>query len=316
VDWSLTTFGAVKPSWFTTPNGGSVDLYTVLTGTPLVTGNYAVSLVIECAGSHFQWQNFTITVTSPWAPTYTSAPILIGFNLVAYTYHITLNESSTFRYVNGPAWLTVNHNGTNGISFYLNGTAVLGSYTIKTKATSVAGGLIAYQNFTLTISLPPHPVFTSTPVTVGENGTYYTYTVTTNMACTFTLTISPAWLAYGGGKVSGNIPSAGAWLVNIQANSTLYGTTTNQTYALTATPLIADLPIDTSWMAIIPLIILLALVLFSAWSREEGFSVTIMLGSTGIGIGMMVAVEALATWFIIVPVAIIILMIYRGMRGA
>jgi len=298
--------------WLTFSVGNST-----LWGRAPAGAHFGYSIHLKAVGTLWgtiSYQNYTLNVTVPWAPTYTSAPVLTGFNLVLYTYHITLNESSTFVYANGPAWLTANHNGTNGVSFYLNGTALTGTYTVRTRATSVAGGLIAYQNYTLVISLPPHPVFTSTPVTVAENGTFYAYTVTTDMACTFTLTITPAWLSYGAGTVSGHVPSVGAWLVNIEANSTAYGTTTNQTFTITASPLVPPIPVDEQWLALIPLIILIALVLLCSFSRE-GFSVTMMLGTAGIGIGVLVATDALPFYVVLVPVVIVAMMIYRGVRG-
>lgn len=119
--------------WFTfTPANAT------LWGTPDSTdiGSWYISIQADSAtGEGSAWQNFTITVGEPWAPTFTSTPIesaVVGFE---YNYSVTLNESFTFGSVSivqpvggsTNAWLNdttpdaYKYNDASGTTAYVSG---------------------------------------------------------------------------------------------------------------------------------------------------------------------------------------------------
>ena len=162
---------------------------------------------------------------NPWAPTYTSSANTYATKNIAYSYHVTLNESSTFSLINGGGFLTVSNskNGTAGTSFYLNGTpSSSGSKSIKTKAVSVAGTLTAYQNYTVNVNNTWSPTWTSSLPATGQVGVFWSYHLTCNESVAFTINTKPAWATWASGNSTlyGTPSSSGAASFKLDATST------------------------------------------------------------------------------------------------
>ena len=162
---------------------------------------------------------------NPWAPTYTSSANTYATKNIAYSYHVTLNESSTFSLINGGGFLTVSNskNGTAGTSFYLNGTpSSSGSKSITTKAVSVAGTLTAYQNYTVNVNNTWSPTWTSSLPATGQVGVFWSYHLTCNESVAFTINTKPAWATWASGNSTlyGTPSSSGAASFKLDATST------------------------------------------------------------------------------------------------
>ena len=266
--------------------------------------------VTSVSGGMIAYQNWTIEWRFSWNPTFTSSPGLTGTGGVVYSYTWTANTSVYFDYVSGPAWASV-------VGTTVSGTPiVLGPYNFVLRLQNVPGDWV-YQNWTLVVSTTHFVLFTSTPVLDADNGSYYHYHVTTNIPATVTITFGPSWLGYSPSlkTLAGNCPSYGVYTVTLHAVSTVYGTQANQTFVITASPIIPPLPIDESILLVIPIFMLAILVLICSWSREEGLSGNIFLGSMAIGIGMLATVNAFPIWTLVVGIGILAIMLFRSVRG-
>ena len=155
-----------------------------------------------------------------WAPAFASSPVTsIGINQ-AYSYSITVNETSTVTALNLPAWLTLSNNGTTTSPWVLSGTATpIGVYNIKTKAVSSNGTLTAWQNFTVTVAGWASS-FTNNPLTVAKPTVTYTYAATLNESCTVSMDTKPAWATLAGKTISGIPGVIGIYSFNMKAVST------------------------------------------------------------------------------------------------
>jgi hypothetical protein len=81
-----------------------------LWGTPGVAGEWTVSiLAVSASGEGSAWQNFTVHVTEPWVPSFTSEAVETAVYDFEYNYSYTTNESCTFEVTfpgsGGDGWL-------------------------------------------------------------------------------------------------------------------------------------------------------------------------------------------------------------------
>lgn len=152
-------------------------------GTPDETdiGSYYVNITATSDDGGLEaYQNYTVDVSPApmtWAPTFTSTPDTTATEDEAYSYEATCNESVTWgaAMTSNATWLTwtqANHTlwGTPDV-------LDIGSYYVNITATSDAGTLEAYQNYTVTVSGAANaaPTFTSTPDATSHNNTAYYY---------------------------------------------------------------------------------------------------------------------------------------------
>ena len=201
-----------KPSWLTWVAGTAT-----FSGTPAAAGSYDVKLRADGPGGLPSYQNWTITVepgpAAPWAPSFTSSPPLTGQAYTTYTYAVSCNETVTYLVHTKPSWASWN-GGT------LSGTPTLsGNYDVKIRATG-AGGLSAWQNWTISVGNPPPtwaPTWTSTPGTSAAVGQQYSYAPSCNETVTFTVGSKPDWLTWSGNTFSGVPTAAGSYHVSISA---------------------------------------------------------------------------------------------------
>jgi len=100
-----------------------------------------------------------------WAPTFTSTPPTAPhsgywWSNDAFSYTVTLNESSTIEIDTKPSWMT--WTSSNSTLWGRLPNVANTTYDVKIKATSVAGSLSAWQNFTMNYE-NWKPYWTSTP---------------------------------------------------------------------------------------------------------------------------------------------------------
>jgi hypothetical protein len=99
-----------------------------------------------------------------------SDPILDGQELVLYSYQTTTSIVLTDYNISGAEFLSINSTG------YVSGTPELwshGNYFISISGMNL--GVTYYQNYTLTIQMAETYTITSTPVTTGQEGEAYSY---------------------------------------------------------------------------------------------------------------------------------------------
>ena len=224
----LTFACTEKPSFLTFSSGNNT-----LWGTPAigVAGVHSIKLTVY-DGNKYAYQNYSLTVTAVWHPTFTSTPTTTGFSLLLYSYDANCNESVTFS-VSGTitAWATI-VSGTG----VLSGTPTLlqyGPFSANILATNVRGAT-TWQNFTVTIAASL--LFTSTPVTSVYEDFDYVYYVTTNGpvgSVVITMTGNATGFSYNATthRVTGSSSTPG-W-VNVNLTATLDGLTAWQNYTIT-----------------------------------------------------------------------------------
>jgi hypothetical protein len=149
-----------------------------------------------------------------WAPTFTSSPDTTATEDEAYSYEATCNETVTWpgddTIATNATWLTWTQ--ANHTVWGTPGEGDIGSFYVNITATSTAGTLEGYQNYTVTVEAAPHaewaPTFTSEPDTTATEAEAYSYTATCNETVTW------------GAAMTSNA----TWLTWTQANHTVWGT--------------------------------------------------------------------------------------------
>ena len=218
---ALTVTAPTLPAWLSfTPvtNGGT------LAGTPTEAGSFNVVLSVT-DGTDSAEQSFTVAVTAVAnaAPSFTSTPTEVGQVGIAYSYAVTTNDADmdavTVSATTLPAWLTFTP-ATNGGT--LTGTPTeAGSFNVVLSVTD--GTDSAEQSFTIVVTAAANsaPVFTSTPVEVGQVGVAYSYAVTTTDSdgdeVTLTAPTLPDWLTFDGTTLTGTPTEAGSFDVVLSA---------------------------------------------------------------------------------------------------
>ncbi len=133
-----------KPSWAKWSG-------TTMTGTPTTAGSYSFSVkATSTSGTLTSVKSWTVTIPAlepaHWAPKFIKNPATTGKVWVTYSYTPTVNESSTLSSVAKPSWASWSGKVISGTP------TAPGSYSFSVKATSVAGDLSSWQNWTVTIS--------------------------------------------------------------------------------------------------------------------------------------------------------------------
>ena len=81
-----------------------------------------------------------------WAPTFTNSPSTSGRVGSVYSYTATVNSSATLTLVTKPTWASWSGSTMSGTP------TTAGTYTFSIKATSNAGGISCWKNWTVTVS--------------------------------------------------------------------------------------------------------------------------------------------------------------------
>ncbi len=192
---------------------------TVLTGTPTAAdvGTHNVVLKADDGNGGAVNQSFTITVkgkptlTTAAATTITASRATVNGNVTAnggatitergFVYALTANDSSlTLAEVNNTTVFKVIVTGTTGaFTKALTGLNANSGYSVIAFATNSVGTTESSIKIFTTINTAP--TFTSTAVTSVNEGSAYTYNITTNDvdgdAVTVTAITKPSWLTFG-----------------------------------------------------------------------------------------------------------------------
>ncbi len=179
-------------------------------------GSFYVNITATSdAGTLEEYQNYTVTVSAgpmEWAPTFTSSPDLTATEGIPYSYEATCNESVTWgvAMTSNATWLTWTQ--ANHTVWGTPAEEDVGSYYVNITATSTAGTLEGYQNYTVTVEAGPDwaPTFTSSPDITADEDVAYSY----EASCNETVTWGVSML------------SNATWLTWTQANHTVWGTPT------------------------------------------------------------------------------------------
>jgi gliding motility-associated-like protein len=201
------------PDWLElTGNDGSGN--AVLKGTPLVSGNAAVSLEVS-DGEKKSTQNFSINIIEVNdKPVFTSTPLTSADEDLLYEYNLsatdeeTLPENIEFTLEANANWLTLTNNG--------NGTARLFGTPPDSKPVDVIitlsdeGGETVQQIFQITVKgVNDDPEITSIEKTTARENEPYLYEITaideeTSPAdLIFTISGKPDWMTFNGNDGSG-----------------------------------------------------------------------------------------------------------------
>ena len=201
---TVSITASTLPDWLTlTDNGNNT---AILSGTPLQNnvGINPVVLVGTDINNAITNINFDINVLNVNDnPIITSSPVLTVDEDSLYSYNITVSDedggtvaitASTL-----PDWLTLIDNGNNTAS--LSGTPLqsnIGNHSVIIIATDSENGT-HNQNFNINVSsVNDNPVFTSSPIIVGDEDSLYTYNITVtdeeNEDVTITYSTLPDWL--------------------------------------------------------------------------------------------------------------------------
>jgi hypothetical protein len=193
--------------WLTYSSGNS----TLWGRAPYGQYSYTVSFR-AIANVIWGYQNYTLNVQK-WGPSWASNTVIMGqaYNLVylqdPYDIVIYFNETCSASMTTNASFLTAWPNA-NYIYVYDNWYATtgddvtpVGSYWVSIEANSTIGKGLSWYNYTLSVTLGPAPVFTSSPVITCSLNTAYSYHVATDVASTITLYASNAsWLTYSSGN--------------------------------------------------------------------------------------------------------------------
>ena len=136
------------PSFLTLSSSG------LLSGTPSASdvGSRSVSIkAISAFGTAYQ--NFSLAIAAipdiddpTWPPSFNTLPVTSGKVGMLYQYAIETNETANLILSSSPSWLKL----TGSV---LSGTPTqAGAYSVSLKATSSAGLLTAWQNWTITVT--------------------------------------------------------------------------------------------------------------------------------------------------------------------
>jgi len=260
---TLSITAISKPSWLTL--SATVNNQATLTGnaTQAQVGSHEVTLRVS-DGSASVDQTFTVTVINVNdAPVITSSPITTINEDVVYSYTITAtdadNDPLQITLTQAPEWLSLTDNGDGTAS--LIGTPTnsnVGGHQVTIRVSD--GNLSIDQTFTVTvINVNDAPTFTSTPITSVQQGSIYSYTITTSDIDNTTLSITaiskPSWLTLSAtvnnqATLTGNTTQAqvGSHQVTLRVSDGI--TTVDQTFTITVinindSPVITSSPITT-----------------------------------------------------------------------
>ncbi|MCX6743851.1 MAG: putative Ig domain-containing protein [Candidatus Parcubacteria bacterium] len=140
------------------------------------------------------FQEYTITVSLPpnHAPVITSVAITTATTETPYAYDVNATDADgdtlTYSLEIAPTGMTIN--SANGLINWTPILAQIGNHAVKVQVSD--GTDMVFQEFTITVSLPPNhaPVITSMPITVAIAGDIYGYDLNATDADADTLTYS------------------------------------------------------------------------------------------------------------------------------
>jgi len=201
---SATFASVIKPT-------GATFASPTYSWTPSVAGTYEFEVsATSTAGTLTAYKFWNVTVPTQWAPTFTNSPQLFIVSGGSYSYTPTINETGTISAPTIPAWCSFS-------SGHLTGTpSAAGSYSVHISATSTAGKLTAWENYTITVTAwASH--FITTPnasVTVQQP---YSYVAATNDTAPITSVTLPAWATLNNSIITGTPTTSGSATFSIKA---------------------------------------------------------------------------------------------------
>jgi hypothetical protein len=315
--------GSVYPSWITVTRTTAVNL--IFSGTPLATGTYPfVIKVISAINGGINTMTWSVVVTPTITQmTLTSTPPFnasTGFN---YHYVLTGDQPNVMGNTSiYPSWVTtVGKTLTNNLIF--DGVpSAPGVYPFAIDVISSVGGGDVWQYWNVTVSATPYPTFLQNMGTVYMtlNNTKFTYTPTTAVPASFTIIMMPTWMKWKSGVMSGMPSQVGMYQVEILAENMTYGTKVLQTFTIVVNPTVwPQLVLPNMWLAFIPLMLLLPMMMISSISFEDGrmrISANIFMGATGIGIALLIWCDVFPIWALLITGSLMAVMIMRMNRPA
>jgi hypothetical protein len=260
---TLTVSATTLPTWLLLTPGANGT--ATLTGTPANGDVGANTVTLKVSdGTLTATQTFTITVADVNdAPTFTSAPVLIGAQGAAYSYSIVATDIDapaqplTITAPTLPGWLTFTSTG-NGTAT-LTGTPANANVGANTVLLAVTDGIATtFQPFTITVAdSNDAPTFTSSPVLATSQGAVYLYSITASdidvppQTLTFSAAVLPSWLTLTPGGTNGTATlsgissnaNVGTNLVSLQVSDGI--ATTTQSFTITVAN-VNDAPTFTS----------------------------------------------------------------------
>ncbi len=166
------------------PASMSIDSATGLVQwdpTPTQLGQHAVTIRVRDASGLFDEQSFQLTVTHPnQPPAITSTPSLEATDIERYQYDVEATDPDTgdllaYSLETAPAGMSIE--ATTGLIQWEPTAIQLGQHAVTVRVGDLAG-LFDEQNFQVVVSHPNQPPkITSTPVTSGNEGQQYSYSI-------------------------------------------------------------------------------------------------------------------------------------------
>jgi type II secretory pathway pseudopilin PulG len=230
-----------EPSWVTFVDQGGGNGTIFMQPPANASGPYPFTLTATNSFNGGTTVSKTFTIQVAQAPAITSAStdtLTVGTPL-SFPVTATGVPTPALSASGLPSWATFTDNG-NGTGTLAASNPVSGTYTISLGALNVAGS--ASQTFTLVVTAPVAPSFTSSASTTVPFGQKFTFNVTTTGNPTPSLSASglPGWATFtdngnGTGMLTGT-PTASGATPPITFTATNAGGTPTQAFALTVSP--------------------------------------------------------------------------------
>jgi hypothetical protein len=282
-------------------------------------GNWSVNIQVHPTLGNlgiYNWHNYTISVLGTVPVTFTSTPNTTGVVGELWTYTPTTSAGNVTILLDGPSWLGT----SNAITW--NGTpSHNGTYPVVVTARLHLGNgsntVLSWQYFTIVVGDRPIPIFTSTPTINMNMGTALQYIPTTDIPSAITVLISPSWASYSRGAISGNPAAAGVYHITILAISNEWGTHSTQSFDIRINPAVwPPLNVPVIWLTVLPIFFLIVIALVTGITKDPDggikFSITNIMVSVSIGIGLLVWTNVFPVWSYIISGVLLVLLIYRA----
>ncbi|MCL2873131.1 MAG: putative Ig domain-containing protein, partial [Betaproteobacteria bacterium] len=224
----------------TRPTGMTINSTTgLIEWTPTYTGNNNVTVRVS-DGQATAEQSYTLAVSAAppinTPPNITSTPVTDGTEGVAYSYQVVATDSNgdtlTYSFTGAPIGMSIDNTGL--ITW---ASPIAGSYDITVHVSD--GKATTDQSYTLTVSAAPPintpPNINSTPITIGAEGTTYSYQVMATDAehdpLTYSLSGAPTGMSIdNSGLITWPSPVAGSYDITVHVSDGK--ATTDQSFTL------------------------------------------------------------------------------------
>ena len=300
------------PSWMTW-NGTTLSG----TGTTALGGffNMTVTSNNGTLTANYQWYYLCF---ANWVPTITGYLPWIGYEGVPISYQLTANETVTWALTQYIVWM---HLSSSGL---FTGTPTNTTGYINITATNSQGG-VAYKEYVFVGLTIDHSVYVNSPPgyeTTGDSFSFvpfrritlqlldavdpYGDSLTLYGTPNGTVVTKPDWMTWSGTTLGGTAHT-GYFLVSMEMS----GVTSS--WYMGVTPAISQPAISPLWFSMIPIFMLVGVVAVCSFTRE-GLSGTIFMGTTAIGVAVLIFADVLPWWSVFISGTIIALMLFRRSR--